>query len=207
MLHQLLDWLASVATGLITTFGHWGVFLGMIIESACIPLPSEVIMLFGGFHAEEGLLTFWGVVWAGVFGNLVGSLLTYWIGATKGRHWLERYGKYVLIKAKHIDTADRWFKKYGEWAAFFGRNLPVIRTFISLPAGIARMNFIKFTVFTFLGCLPWNYVLAYLGFKLGANWGEVEPYVKPVSYGILALLVLAVLWFILRNLRARFATK
>ena len=151
MLHALLEWLSSIATGLIETMGHWGVFLGMVIESACIPLPSEVIMLFGGFKAEEGLLTFWGVVWAGVLGNLVGSILTFWIGARGGRQFLQRYGRYVLINEKHIDTADRWFNKYGEWAAFFGRNLPVIRTFISLPCGIARMNFWKFTIFTFLG--------------------------------------------------------
>jgi membrane protein DedA with SNARE-associated domain len=203
MLHHLLEWLSAIATGLIETLGHWGVFLGMIIESACIPLPSEVIMLFGGFKAEEGLLTFWGVVWAGVLGNVVGSILTYYIGAYGGRQFLQKYGKYVLINEKHIDTADRWFAKYGDWAAFFGRNLPVIRTFISLPCGIARMNFWKFLIFTFVGCLPWNYALTYLGFKLGSNWATVEPYIKPFSYGILGMLILLVIWFILKNLRAR----
>lgn len=205
MLHALVAWLSSIATWLIETMGHWGVFLGMMIESACIPLPSEVIMLFGGFKAEEGLLTFWGVVWAGVFGNLVGSILTFWIGASGGRQFLQKYGKYVLINEKHIHTADRWFAKYGDWAAFFGRNLPVIRTFISLPCGIARMNFWKFTIFTFLGCIPWNWALTYAGFKLGENWHAIEPYTKPVSYGILGLLILAVLYFIFKNFRPRTA--
>jgi membrane protein DedA with SNARE-associated domain len=205
MLHSLLEWLSSIATGLIETFGHWGIFIGMVIESACIPLPSEVIMLYGGFKAEEGLLSFWPVVWAGVLGNLVGSVLTYWIGANGGRAFLQKYGKYLLINEKHIRTADRWFGKYGEWAAFFGRNLPVIRTFISLPAGIARMNFWKFTIYTFLGCIPWNWALTWIGFKLGANWASFEPYMKPVSYGILSLLILAVIWFIIKNLRTRFA--
>ncbi|MGB8955207.1 MAG: DedA family protein [Tumebacillaceae bacterium] len=205
MLHQLLEWLSSVATGLIDTFGHWGVFIAMTIESACIPLPSEVIMLFGGFKAEEGVLSFWPVVWAGVFGNLLGSVVTYWIGASGGRPFLAKYGKYVLIKEKHIHDADRWFSKYGEWAAFFGRNLPVIRTFISLPAGIARMNFWKFTLFTFVGCLPWNYVLTLLGFKLGANWSTVEPYIKPFSYGILGLLIVLIGWFLIKGYRSRLA--
>lgn len=205
MLHQLIEWLSSIATGLIETFGHWGVFIGMAIESACIPLPSEVIMLFGGFKAEEGLLSFWPVVWAGVFGNLFGSVVTYWIGANGGRQFLIKYGKYVLIKEKHIHDADRWFAKYGDWAAFFGRNLPVIRTFISLPAGIARMNFWKFTLFTFVGCIPWNWALTYLGFKLGANWASVEPYIKPFSYGILGLLIVLGCWFLFKSYRSRFA--
>ncbi len=205
MLHQLVEWLSGIATGMIEAMGHWGVFWGMLIESACIPLPSEVIMLYGGFQAEAGVLSFWWVVWAGVFGNLVGSVLTYWIGASGGRQFLKKYGRYFLINEKHMDTADRWFAKYGDWAAFFGRNLPVIRTFISLPAGIARMNFWKFTVYTFVGCIPWNVALTWAGFKLGENWAAVEPYIKPFSYGILGVLILLVLWFVVRNLRTRFA--
>lgn len=205
MLHQLIEWLSGIATGMIEAMGHWGVFWGMLIESACIPLPSEVIMLFGGFQAQAGILSFWWVVWAGVFGNLVGSILTYWIGANGGRAFLKKYGRYFLINEKHMDTADRWFAKYGDWAAFFGRNLPVIRTFISLPAGIARMNFWKFTIYTFIGCIPWNWALTWAGFKLGENWANVEPYIKPFSYGILGVLILLVLWFVAKNLRTRFA--
>lgn len=205
LLHQLIEWLAHIATLLIDTFGHWGVFIAMVIESACIPLPSEVIMLFGGFKAEEGVLSFWPVVWAGVIGNVVGSVLTYWIAANGGRQFLIKYGKYVLIKESHIYVADRWFAKYGEWAAFFGRNLPLIRTFISLPAGLARMNFWKFTIYTFVGCLPWNYAFTYLGFKLGANWAVVEPYVKPFSYGFLVIIILLVIWFLIKSFRTRFA--
>jgi membrane protein DedA with SNARE-associated domain len=205
MLHHLLEWLASVATNLIETLGHWGVFLAMIIESACIPLPSEVIMLFGGFKAAEGVLSFWPVVAAGVFGNLVGSVVTYWIGAYGGRQLLLKYGKYVLINEKHIYQSERWFNKYGEWAAFFGRNLPFVRTFISLPAGIARMNFGRFVIFTFIGCIPWDLALTWLGFKLGANWGEVEPYIKPFSYALAALIVLLILWFFVKSFRTRAA--
>ncbi|MGZ4112129.1 MAG: DedA family protein [Tumebacillaceae bacterium] len=205
MLHHLLEWLSAVATGLIETLGHWGVFLAMIIESACIPLPSEVVMLFGGFKAAEGVLVFWLVVTAGVLGNLVGSIITYWIGASGGRQFLMKYGKYLLINEKHIHKAENWFGRYGEWAAFFGRNLPVIRTFISLPAGIARMNFGKFVIFTFVGCIPWNFALTWLGFKLGANWGTVEPYIKPFTYGIAAVIVVLVLWFLQKSFRSRLA--
>ncbi len=137
MLHQLMQLLASIATGLINSLGHWGVFIGMVLESACIPLPSEVIMLFGGFLAAQGTLNFWGVVLAGVLGNVAGSVVAFWIGANKGRYFLKKYGKYILFNHEHLDKADRWFSKYGEWTVSFGRILPVIRTFISLPAGKA----------------------------------------------------------------------
>lgn len=200
-MQQLLELLTSVATGLISALGHWGVFLGMIIESACIPLPSEVIMLFGGFLAAQGTLNFWWVVWAGVLGNVTGSVIAYWAGAKGGRAFLQKYGKYVLLNNGHLETADRWFSRYGEWAVFFARNLPVVRTFISLPAGIARMNFPRFFIFTFAGCIPWNIALAYLGWKLGQNWQSVEPYFRPVSYAVLALLLLGAARFFYRAAR------
>nr|WP_244163314.1 DedA family protein [Paenibacillus pectinilyticus] len=189
-MHQLIDWISSSATSLIATYGVLGIFIGMVLESACIPIPSEVIMLFGGFFVQKGSFSYFEVVSAGVLGNLIGSVLIYWIGATGARTLLVKYGKYVWIKTEHMDKAEQWFRRYGEWAAFFGRNLPLIRTFISLPAGIARMNFPRFLLFTFLGCLPWNMAMTYLGFKLGENWQEVEPYVRPISYLMLAVIVI-----------------
>lgn len=203
MLHQLLQLLTSIATGLINTLGHWGVFIGMVLESACIPLPSEVIMLFGGFLAAQGILNFWGVVWAGVLGNVVGSVIAFWIGANKGRPFLQKYGKYVLFNNGHLDKADRWFSRYGEWAVFFGRILPVIRTFISLPAGIARMKFLKFLVFTLIGCIPWNIALTFLGLKLGQNWQSVEPYFRPISYAIIIAIICSIIWFFFKNVQKR----
>lgn len=203
MLHELLQLLTSIATGLINTLGHWGVFIGMVLESACIPLPSEVIMLFGGFLAAQGILNFWGVVWAGVLGNVVGSVIAFWIGANKGRPFLQKYGKYVLFNNGHLDKADRWFSRYGEWAVFFGRILPVIRTFISLPAGIARMKFLKFLVFTLIGCIPWNIALTFLGLKLGQNWQSVEPYFRPISYAIIIAIICSIIWFFFKNVQKR----
>ncbi|KJS14878.1 MAG: hypothetical protein VR69_15445 [Peptococcaceae bacterium BRH_c4b] len=203
MLHQLMQILTSIATGLINTLGHWGVFIGMTLESACIPLPSEVIMLFGGFLAAQGTLNFWGVVWAGVLGNVVGSVIAFWIGANGGRPFLQKYGKYVLFNNEHLDKAERWFSRYGECAVFFGRILPVIRTFISLPAGIARMKFLKFLVFTLIGCIPWNIALTFFGLKLGQNWQSVEPYFRPISYAIIFAIICGIVWFFYKNIRKR----
>jgi membrane protein DedA with SNARE-associated domain len=203
MIHGIIDQLTHIALTLTETFGYWGIYAGMIIESSCIPLPSEVIMLFSGFMVASGMLSFWLVVTAGVLGNLTGSVLTYWIGASGGRSFLQKYGKYFLINAHHMEKADHWFYRYGDWTVFFTRNMPVIRTFISLPAGISRMNFAKFFIFTFVGCIPWNIALTFLGFKLGKNWQSIEPYFRPVSYAILAALIVGAVWFFYKNLNNR----
>jgi membrane protein DedA with SNARE-associated domain len=197
----MIAFISSIATYLIDQFGIIGIFVGMVLESACIPIPSEVIMLTGGFFAAKGTFSFWEVVSAGVIGNMVGSILIFWIGVKGARLLLEKYGKYIFLNHKHLEKAESWFSKYGEWAAFFGRNLPFIRTFISLPAGIARMNFTKFCLFTLLGCLPWNIALTYLGFSLGANWKIVESYVRPVSYVILVIILLFIIRFLNKAFR------
>lgn len=201
MFHRLVELISLIATYLIDQFGITGLFLGMVLESACIPLPSEVIMLTGGFFVAKGIFSFWEVVAAGVVGNLVGSIFIYWVGANGARSLLEKYGKYIFLNLKHLEKSEAWFAKYGEWAAFIGRNLPFIRTFISLPAGIARMKFSRFCLFTFIGCLPWNIALTYLGYSLGANWTEVETYVRPVSYGILIIVILIALRFLYKAIR------
>ncbi len=199
MLNEVINLFADAAISLIETLKYWGIFIGMAIESACIPLPSEVIMLFGGFLVGIGKFEYWYVVWAGVLGNVVGSVLTYWVGASGGRTFLIKYGKYFLINTKHLEQADKWFERFGGWAVFLGRNLPVVRTFISLPAGIARMNFWTFFILSFLGCIPWNMGLTYLGLKLGEHWHTVEQYIRPVSYAIVILVIIFVCYFIYKN--------
>ncbi|WP_088809040.1 MULTISPECIES: DedA family protein [Listeria] len=194
MLHTIIQSLQDFVMYLIDTFGHFGIFLAMLIESVCIPLPSEVVMLFGGFMAEAGKLNFWLVVFAGIAGNLVGSLIAYYIGKAGGRTLVLKYGKYIFLNVKHLDKAEIWFNRYGASAVFFGRILPVIRTFISLPAGIAKMNVSKFILYTILGCIPWNLFLTWLGYTLGANWSIVEKYTRPITYGILALCIIFVIW-------------
>jgi membrane protein DedA with SNARE-associated domain len=168
----------------------------MLLESACVPIPSEVTMLFGGALASAGFagegqqLDLVLVILAGTAGNLVGSWIAYAGGAVGGRPLLERFGRYLLVRPHEIDRAHEWFERHGDAAVFFGRLLPVIRTFISLPAGIARMNLWKFTVYTVLGCLPFVALIAWLGYRAGDQWVHVEEVLQPFSWLILGVILI-----------------
>ena len=187
----------------VVEYGYVAIFLLMLAESACIPFPSEATMLVGGWYAGDGELSFFWVGVAGVLGNLVGSWIAYAVGRTTGRELLDRYGRYVLIRSHDIDRAEAWWEDHGDAATFFSRLLPVIRTFISLPAGIARMPFGKFTLYTFLGVIPWTYALTYLGVVVGANWERVLDWFDIPTLIIGALVAGAALWWYLRRRRAR----
>ena len=168
-----MDALIELMETWVTEYGYLAIFLLMLAESACIPFPSEVTMLVAGWYVADGRLDFfWSGTW-GVVGNLVGSLIAYWVGIATGRGLLDRYGKYILIRSHDIDRAEVWWDKHGEAATFFSRLLPVIRTFISLPAGIARMHLGKFTIFTFLGVIPWTFALLWAGVVVEDNWERV----------------------------------
>jgi len=185
----------------ISFLGYWGIVLTMGIESACIPLPSEIIMPFSGYLVYTGRFNLLWVSVAGAFGCVVGSVAAYWAGILGGRPFIEKYGKYVLLSHRDLDTAERWFKKYGDWAIFFSRLLPIIRTFISLPAGIAKMNFPRFVLYTFLGSLPWCFVLAYIGKVLGENWQTIKTYFRGADIIIVIVIVLGIALFIYRHLK------
>ncbi|SEM54184.1 DedA family protein [Paenibacillus sp. OV219] len=200
-MHQIVEWLSNTAVHWISALGLTGVFITMVLESACIPLPSEVILLSGGAAVASGSMSYVGVVVAGVLGNVVGSVIAYFVGSRGGRKLLERYGKYVLFNQAHFDQAQRWFDRHGESTVFFSRNLPFVRTFISLPAGIAGMNFRRFTLFTFVGCIPWNMALTYAGYKLGSNMDAVERFLHPLSYGLAGFACLLLLYWLLRKRR------
>lgn len=187
----------------VTSYGYVAVFLLMLAESAAIPFPSEVTMLVGGWYAEKGVLNFWWVGVAGVVGNLVGSWVAYAVGYKTGRDLLDRYGKYMLIRSHDVDKAEVWWEKHGEAATFFSRLLPVIRTFISLPAGMARMPFGKFTLYTFLGVIPWSFALTYVGYVVGDRWEQVFNYFDiPTLIIGGALVLIAAVWY-LRRRKAR----
>ncbi len=176
LIEALITELSRFIVSMISTFGYTGIFVTMAIESACIPLPSEIIMPFAGYLVSSGQFTMLGVTLAGAIGNVAGSIAAYYAGVWGGRPFVERYGPYMLVSRTDMATADSWFAKYGEAAVFFGRMLPVVRTFISLPAGIAGMNIYRFILFTFLGALPWCYLLAYIGLKMGEKWEHLRDY-------------------------------
>ena len=173
---SIIEFVSNFAINIISNLGYWGVFIGMTLESACIPLPSEVIMPFAGFAVEQGKMSLLGICIIGALGNLLGGLIAYFVGLKGGRPFLEKYGKYVLISHSKLDLADAWFEKYGHEAVLISRMLPIIRTFISLPAGITRMDLKKFTIYTFLGSLPWVLALGYIGVQLGPHWGTIKGY-------------------------------
>ena len=187
---------------IIAAWGYAGVFLWMAIGSACIPVPSEVIMPFAGaMSVTQGMFNFHALAFAGAFGNLAGSIAAYFVGMWGGRPFLQKYGRYVLIHDRDIDKADRAFARYGEAIVFFGRMVPFIRAFVSLPAGIARMNFVRFCVYTFLGGLAWCYLLTWLGVKLGQNWAMLSVYFHKADIAVGVLLAALIGFWLWRHLR------
>lgn len=196
MVTAILEFLAAFIIAVISSTGYLGIVLLMGIESACIPLPSEVIMPFSGYLVSVGRFRLAWVAVAGALGCNLGSLVAYYVGSVGGRPLVAKYGRYVLITRHDLQMADRFFARYGDWAVFIARLLPVIRTFIALPAGIARMNVVRFHVYTFLGSLPWCWVLAYAGLKLGEHWRDLRYYFHRFDTVIGILIVLGVVWFI-----------
>jgi membrane protein DedA with SNARE-associated domain len=203
MITDLIAILAQIVIYIISHTGYGGIFLLMLVESCGIPMPSEVIMPFSGFLVASGQLNFWFVAIIGALGNLAGSWLAYWIGAKGGRPLIEKYGKYILISRHDLDLADKWFSKYGDWTVFFGRLLPVIRTYISFPAGIAKMDFFKFSLYTFLGALPWCFLFTWLGVKMGAHWDAIQKTLHNFDMLMLILVIAAIVWYVWRHLKHR----
>jgi membrane protein DedA with SNARE-associated domain len=195
----------EIARHIYDAVGWPGVVFLMAIESACIPFPSEVIMPMAGWllvdEKGHGFSYLFLGAFFGALGNTIGSVIAYLVGAWGGRPLLEKYGRYVLITRKDIDLADRWFNNYGELIVLGSRVVPVIRTFISLPAGISRMNLPRFTILTFIGSLPFSFALITAGYYLGSNWEDLETYFKPISYPLAAIVVLGVAFFFYHRIR------
>jgi membrane protein DedA with SNARE-associated domain len=201
-LASLTDPIVQFAVDVVDKIGLLGVFVLMVAESACIPIPSEGTMLFAGFNVAEGHYALWLVVVVATAANLVGSWIAYAVGYYGRIDILEKHGAKLHIKPSHLEWADRWFERYGSATVFFTRMLPIIRTFISLPAGVARMPFWRFTVFTVLGCIPWIFMLTFIGKQVGDNWTQWKDSLHYVDYAVLALIVLGVAYLIVRRRRS-----
>ncbi|HUN89537.1 MAG TPA: DedA family protein [Terriglobales bacterium] len=209
MISHIIEALSAFIISVISAGGYAGVVLLMAIESACIPLPSEVIMPFSGYLVYTGRFSLLLVATAGALGCNLGSLIAYYVGYYGGRPLVEKYGSYIFLSEKELHWADRFFEKQGDWAVLISRMLPVVRTFIALPAGIARMRQLRFHLFTFIGSWPWCFLLAWIGMRLGEKW-DTDPRLKQWFHRfdavILAAILAGVVWFVWSHWKHRIRT-
>lgn len=203
MVEKIISVLAGFIIATISRLGYGGIVVLMAIESACIPLPSEIIMPFSGYLVYLGEMQLWAVALAGAVGCVLGSIVAYYAGAWGGRPLIEKYGKYILISHHDLELADRWFARHGDITVFVGRLLPVVRTFIAFPAGVARMSMWRFNLYTFVGSYIWCWALAWIGMKLGQHWNTLGVYFHRFDAAIGVLLLVAVIWYVRRHLRQR----
>ena len=196
---EILEALYALAVEYMAVWGYWGLIMGMALESACFPLPSEIILPFGGYMVSQGIMNFWEAVLAGLLGGVLGSTIAYLVGSYGGRPFIEKYGRYILIRKQDLQRADDLFARYGNKIVFWARLMPVVRTFISLPAGIARMNFSSFLVYTIAGSFPWTVIFVYAGVKMGDNWDHIRTIFEKFDVVIiLALVAMVVFWVVIR---------
>ena len=198
----MIEWGTNLILDWISNYGYGGIMLLMALESACMPVPSEIVMPFAGFLvARDGVMSLLGVTVAGARGCTIGSIAAYVFGFYAGRPLILRYGKYILIREKHLVTAEEWFEKWGDKATFIARLLPVIRTVISLPAGIAKMNFKKFVFYSFVGSLPWTFALAYVGYVLGSEWESIKGVFRELDVVVVVAAIAVVIYYVYRMKR------
>jgi membrane protein DedA with SNARE-associated domain len=202
LLASLTDPIVNVAVDVVDALGLPGVFVLMVLESACIPVPSEATMLFAGFNVSAGEYSLFAAVAAGSLANLVGSWIAYWVGYAGRVDVLEKHGRKLHIKKSHLEWADRWFERHGDATVFFTRMLPIIRTFISLPAGVARMPFWRFSVLTLAGCVPWVLMLTFIGQQAGERWERWKDSLHYIDYAVAAAIVIGVVYLIVRRRRS-----
>ncbi|MBP9700408.1 DedA family protein [Candidatus Woesebacteria bacterium] len=203
-MHAVLEQLFAFATMLVERFGYIGIWLGMTIESAAIPLPSEAIMGLAGFFVFLGKLNLFWAALAGAIGNATGSTILYTIGHRGGKPLMLKYGKYVGVQEEEFKKGEEWLRKYGDKAVFAAQLLPVVRTYVSLPPGVLRMDFKKFIFFTFSGAFVWCYALAFMALKLGQNWHHIENYMKGFQYVVIAAIGAGILFLVINKARGSF---
>jgi len=200
---NLIEWGTNLILDWISNYGYGGIMLLMALESACMPVPSEIVMPFAGFLVAQGDsgMSLLGIIIAGSLGCTIGSIAAYIFGFYAGRPLILRYGKYILIREKHLITAEEWFEKWGDKATFIARLLPVIRTVISLPAGIAKMNFKKFVFYSFVGSVPWTFMLAYVGYVLGSEWESIKGVFRELDIVVVVAAIAVVAYYAYRMKR------
>lgn len=198
LIASITDPIVNFAVDVVGELGLWGIFILMVPESALIPIPSEATMLFAGFNVADGRYGLWEAVLVGSIANVIGSWIAYALGYYGRLDVIEKHGKKLHIHPEHIAWTDRWFEKHGAATVFWARMLPIVRTFISLPAGVARMPFWKFTIYTFLGCLPWMLMLTLIGREAGERWEDWKDYLHYIDYAVAAIIVGAVVYFTVR---------
>jgi len=201
LIGSITDPIVQMATDVVADLGLWGIFVLMALESACIPIPSEATMLFAGFNVHNGEYSLFAITAVGSVANLAGSWAAYAVGYYGRVDVLEKHGKKLHISKKHLDWADRWFQRHGDATVFFTRMLPVIRTFISLPAGVARMPFWRFSLLTLAGCVPWVFMLGFIGKQAGDKWESWKNSLHYVDYAVVAAIVIGVIYLIVRSRR------
>ena len=201
LLASITDPIVEVAVDVVRELGLTGVFVLMVLESACIPVPSEATMLFAGFNVSDGEYSLFAATAVGSVANLVGSWIAYGLGYFGRVDLIEKHGHKLFIKKHHLEWADRWFERHGDATVFFTRMLPIVRTFISLPAGVAKMPFVRFSVLTFLGCLPWVFMLTFIGQQVGENWTDWKDSLHYFDYFVAACIVLGVVYLIVKRRR------
>lgn len=197
---NIIEWGTNLILDWISTYQYLGIMFLMALESACMPVPSEIVMPFSGYLVFRGdtEMSMLGVVLAGSVGCTLGSIGAYIVGFYAGRPFIVRYGKYILLNEKHLVTAEKWFEKWGDKATFIARLLPVIRTVISLPAGIAKMDFRKFVFYSFVGSVPWTFMLAYVGYWLGPEWESIKGVFRGLDVVVVLAVVLVIVWYVYR---------
>jgi len=203
LLASITDPIVNFAVDVVDALGLAGVFVLMVLESACIPIPSEATMLFAGFNVSDGHYSLFAAAAVGSFANLIGSWIAYAVGYYGRVDILEKHGKKLHIKPSHLAWADRWFERHGDATVFFARMVPIVRTFISLPAGVARMPFWRFSVLTLAGCIPWVFALTFIGKQAGDNWDKWKDNLHYVDYAVAAAIVVGIVYLIVRSRRRR----
>jgi len=203
ILKPVVDFVISI----ISNLGYAGVIILMVLDSAMIPIPSEIILVFSGYLVTTGTFDPISIILAGSFGNVVGSILTYYFGLKFGRLFILRFGKYFFVKEHHLEYTEKLFQKYGDKISFLGRLLPAIRTYISLPCGIAKMNLFKYSIYTFFGSIIWNTMFTYIGMQLGSNWQDIDNYSIYLEIVTGCVIVAFVIWFITKMIKKRNSDK